>query len=155
MTKYLLLITALVPLPALAQPLEDMGQLQTRIAARIDVDPARVTVDQRIKLNKCPEQPSIEAPAMGAVVVRCASLGWRIRVPVSGGVSGGDAAGAPVIRRGDVVEIAALGPGYAITSSGTALEDGIRGRAIRVRTGQTQPPLTAIVSDVGQVVIRN
>ncbi|MFP5435613.1 MAG: flagellar protein, partial [Alphaproteobacteria bacterium] len=39
-------------------------------------------VDRRLKLAACPTMPKVEGPVFGAAMVKCESLGWRIRVPL-------------------------------------------------------------------------
>jgi flagellar basal body P-ring formation protein FlgA len=91
---------------------------------------------------------------MGAVAVRCPAFGWRIRVPIVQFADAGSKA-APLVRRGDVVEVVAIGAGYSVSSSGTAMEEGGKGAAVRIKTGNASAPLTATVLDVGRVVINN
>jgi flagella basal body P-ring formation protein FlgA len=84
---------------------------------------------------------------MGAVALRCPSVGWRIRVPLQRlqGATGGTmiASGAgnaapvkadPVVRRGDPVDLIAETGGFSVSVSATAQEDGLPGARIRVKT---------------------
>src|SRR3546814_7249710 len=41
-------------------------------------------IDRRIKLARCPKQASITAIDARTLAVRCAPLGWRLRVPMTG-----------------------------------------------------------------------
>jgi flagellar basal body P-ring formation protein FlgA len=140
--------------PAFAQAFEDVEALRTAVSSETGVNSAAVTIDPRLRLKKCPEPPLMEAPAMGAVAVRCPALGWRIRVPIVQFADAGSKA-APLVRRGDVVEVVAIGAGYSVSSSGTAMEEGGKGAAVRIKTGNASAPLTATVLDVGRVVINN
>lgn len=140
--------------PAYSQAFEDVEALRNVVSTQTGVDAASVTIDQRLKLKKCPATPLIEAPVMGAVAVRCPSLGWRIRVPIAT-LDTSRAVSAPLVRRGDTVEVVAVGPGYSVSSSGTAMEEGAKGAAVRVKTGNASVPVTATVLDVGRVVINN
>src|SRR3989344_2490573 len=68
-------------------------------------------IDRRIKLARCPEQASVTMVDAHTLAVRCAPLGWRLRVPLSAPEGGSaDAVSAttsfsrpatcpPVIRR--------------------------------------------------------
>src|SRR3546814_7452137 len=70
-------------------------------------------IDRRIKLARCPKQASITAIDARTLAVRCAPLGWRLRVPMTGPAGAVPAAtgyarpaeSAPVIRRGDNVRV--------------------------------------------------
>ena len=92
-----------------------------------------VPLDRRLKLAACPSDVLIDPPVLGAATLRCAEIGWRIRVPlVRGGKplpAGGNglpatAAGrtqpraAPVIRRGDPVDLVAGDSGFAVSTPG-------------------------------------
>jgi flagellar basal body P-ring formation protein FlgA len=140
--------------PAYSQAFEDVEALRSVVSTQTGVHAAAITIDERLKLKKCPETPLIEAPVMGAVAVRCPSLGWRIRVPIAA-LESSRAASLPLVRRGDIVEVVAVGQGYSVSSSGTAMEEGAKGTAVRVKTGNASAPVTATVLDVGRVVINN
>lgn len=154
MLKIAPLALLVLPAPALAQTFEDIAGLKALVAANTGETESSVVIDPRLRLKKCPEQPLIDPPTLGALAVRCPSLGWRIRVPVAQPLAA-KAATAPLVRRGDLVEIVAVGAGYSVSSSGTALEDGAKGAAIRIKTGNTSLPVTAVVDEIGRVVINN
>ncbi len=154
-----ILIAALI---AAATPggFEDIAKLEARTIAALDAGigipggPV-AAIDRRLRLARCPAPVTIDPPALGAVALRCAQLGWRIRVPqvgVSGGASG-QARAAPVVRRGDPVEVRAEGRAFSVVGSAIADEDGAQGARIRVRTDRTRPPVVAEVVDVGVVRI--
>ncbi|WP_114954173.1 flagella basal body P-ring formation protein FlgA [Sphingosinicella terrae] len=146
--RHLILAAGLVAGPALAQAFEDLDQLETQVTASLGAaigepgGPAR-PIDRRLRLRPCPEPATVEAPAMGAVAVRCESVGWRIRVPLTAGsrtavaASGAAAAASapaePVVRRGDQVQLVAMSRSFTVSTTGIAEEDGAPGERIRVR----------------------
>ena len=52
-------------------------------------------VDRRIKLARCPEQASVTALDAQTLAVRCASLGWRLRVPMTAPAGASPVAATP------------------------------------------------------------
>ncbi len=171
MTRWALafaLLTAGVASPALAATdaagFEDLDKLEARVVTALDADigtpggPA-THIDRRVKLQPCPAAVTIEPPALGAVAVSCAALGWRIRVPlmrlstqaaystVPTTYQPPVPLGPPVIKRGDPVEVAAQQTGFSVTATGTAMEDGRTGGRIRIRTSD-RPDAAVIVGEV-------
>ncbi|CAG9296118.1 flagellar basal body P-ring formation chaperone FlgA [Celerinatantimonas diazotrophica] len=59
-----------------------------------------------------------------------------------------------IVCRGDSVKIVAQGRGLYISTSGTALADGLVGDTIRVRNNQSQRTINAIINSVGKVTVR-
>lgn len=157
MTHALLMIPLLF---AAATPgYEDLAALDAQISARAASNPdaprqTAALLDRRLRLAKCPERVEIDAPAMDAIAVRCATLGWRVRVPLVR-IAAAPAARAmpPLVRRGELVEIVYRGQGFAASASATALEDGIEGAPVRVRTASGNAAVTAIVAAPGLVEI--
>jgi flagellar basal body P-ring formation protein FlgA len=156
------LLTAAIAAPAAAQGFEDLEALETRIVAALGADvgapggPLR-PLDGRLKLAACPAPATIEPGPLGAAVVRCEPLGWRIRVPVSRTtVQGGALAAAePVVRKGDQVEFIARTGSFTVSTVAIAEQDGGRNERIRVRTlgadGRKNAPVLAEVIAAGQV----
>ncbi len=142
-----------------AIPMEDLAALDARVADVTGVPMgqpggAAGKLDVRMRLARCPERAVIDAPQMDAVAIRCPSVGWRIRVPlVAASRRLPDAAAAPLVRRGDVVELIYEGEGFAATAPGTAMDDGAAGATIRVKTLTAAAPVTAMVSSTGEVRI--
>ncbi|HEY0271482.1 MAG TPA: flagella basal body P-ring formation protein FlgA [Sphingomonas sp.] len=147
---------------------EDLDKLETRIVAALDAGIGTpggplTRIDRRVKLQPCPTAATIEPPALGAVAVGCAALGWRIRVPlmhlptqaaynaIPTAYQPPAPLGPPVIRRGDPVEVAASQDGFSVTASGIAQEDGRTGGRIRVKTSPTAPLIIGEVVDIGRV----
>jgi flagella basal body P-ring formation protein FlgA len=154
-----LIAAACCAAPATAQSFEDLDLLEGRIvdtlAAAIGEPggPAR-PLDRRLRLAPCPEAAVIDAPALGAVAVRCQALGWRIRVPLAAGSVAQGAApvrNEPIIRRGDQVEIVALSSSFTVSTVGVAEQDGAPGDRIRVRTERRNAPFVGQVLADGRV----
>jgi flagella basal body P-ring formation protein FlgA len=161
----LIALLLLAPAPALAAGgLENLDALERRLVISLGADIGqpggpRAPVDRRMKLAACPTEVAIDAPALGAVALRCAPLGWRIRVPLlAGGPAAPVAAMAvvapaakpePVIQRGDRVELAADMGSYRVTSEVIAEESGAPGERIRVRADRKSPVIMAEVVGAG------
>lgn len=160
----LILLALLAPAPALAAGgIENLDALERRLVISLGADIGqpggpRVAVDRRMKLAACPTEVVIDPPAMGAVALRCAPLGWRIRVPLLRGGPAAPVAMAvvappvkrePVIRRGDPVELAAGTATFRVTSEVIAEQDGAPGDRIRVRADRKSAPMLVEVVDAG------
>ena len=128
--KHLILPIVLLASPLHAQQFEDVAALDVQVAA---VAEAAQPIDRRLKLARCPENVAIDPPALGAVALRCKSLGWRIRVPLVR-VTKAESPSDIIIRRGDAVEVISSGNGFEVSTSGTAMEDGSLGKGIRVKS---------------------
>lgn len=115
-------------------------------------------IDRRIKLARCPEQASITAIDAQTLAVRCPSLGWRLRVPMTGpaGVTPTQAsysrtpAAAPVIRRGDNVRVTIDTESFSISYAAIASEDGRIGETIALRGADAKSTLSATVTGAGR-----
>ncbi|MBJ7502257.1 MAG: flagella basal body P-ring formation protein FlgA [Sphingopyxis sp.] len=116
-------------------------------------------IDRRIKLARCPEQASVTALDAQTLAVRCASLGWRLRVPMTGPTA--DAApaavnfarpapSAPVIRRGDNVRVTIETDSYSISYAAVATQDGRVGETIALRGSDAKSTLSATVTGPGR-----
>jgi flagellar basal body P-ring formation protein FlgA len=114
------------------------------------------SIDQRLRLQKCPSSVLVDQPLYDAIAIRCPSLGWRIRVPLvakTRPVSATESPSISLVHRGDVVELVYDGPGFAATTSAVALDEASEGKAIRVRTAVSATPISATVSRAGEVRI--
>lgn len=149
MQKYLLPF-ALLAAPLSAQQFEDVAALDAQVAA---VTAAAQPVDRRLRLARCPEGVTVDPPALGAVALRCKSLGWRIRVPLAQAAQT-ETAPEIVIRRGDVVELISSGDGFEVSTQGTAIEDGHAGKGIRVKSPTTAGIIAGTVTAAGVVQIK-
>ena len=165
--RALALLALLAPVPAWADgAVQDLDALERRLVISLGADIGqpggpRVQVDRRMKLAACPDNVEIVPPALGAAIVRGSALVWRIRVPlISGGgqrqpvamaaiVSAPAPKAAPVIRRGDPIELAAGAAGFRVTSEVVADQDGAPGDRIRVRAGPKSAPMIVEVIDAG------
>lgn len=117
-------------------------------------------VDRRIKLARCPEQASVTAIDAQTLAVRCASLGWRVRVPMSGPASATPAgfatpSSAPVIRRGDTVRVTLESETFSVSYSAIANQDGRVGDSIALRGNDPKTILSAIVTGPGRARLQD
>lgn len=123
-------------------------------------------VDRRIKLARCPEQASVTAIDANALAVRCASLGWRLRVPLSAAPPGSTQAApaaanyarttsVPVIRRGDNVRVTIDTASFSISYAAVATQDGRVGETIGLRGSDAKSMLSATVTGPGRARLDN
>jgi flagella basal body P-ring formation protein FlgA len=154
------LALALAALPAF----QDLNSLDRVVAIALGADigqpgGAVAPIDRRLKLAACPVAPTVEPGIAGSVSVRCAPLGWRVRVVTGGGSVASASPGlsrlhaAPVIRRGDPVQMTVETDEFAISVEAIADQDGAPGDRIRVRTDDKGGPRMAQVVDAGRVTI--
>lgn len=177
--KGLALILLMAGTPAMAATdaagFEDLGKLEGRVVGALDADIGTpggpVThIDRRLKLQPCPQAVTIDPPALGAVALRCESLGWRIRVPlmkspnqmaVANRTAVGNASPAvyqpalpmtpPLIKRGDPIELIAGNGGFTVSTAAIAQEDGRLGGRIRVKPDNKGQIVIGMVEDSGRV----
>jgi flagellar basal body P-ring formation protein FlgA len=136
----------LLPLLLSATPvLEDIAALDQRIAETASFE-AR-PLDRRLRLTRCPEAAAIEAAA-GSITVRCASLGWTLRVNAAVPIKG--AAATPAIRRGETVQVMIVGESYAIAHEAVATEDAAAGAPVRVKFPSSAKTMVAIAIGPGK-----
>ncbi|WP_294389967.1 flagella basal body P-ring formation protein FlgA [uncultured Sphingomonas sp.] len=168
MMTRLLPLLALLAAPATAAPFQNIDALEARVINALGAGvgepggPA-APIDRRLKLATCPTSVQIDPPAMGAVALRCAATGWRIRVPLmrlQGAPAGmmttamtnaAPIRAEPVVRRGDPVDLIADTPGFTVSVSAMAQEDGAPGARIRIKTDSQKGPIFAEVVDAGLV----
>lgn len=157
--------------PALAQQkFENLDRLDGLVAMTVGAgigEPGgpMAPVDRRLRLAACPSLPSVEGPVFGAAIVKCDTLGWRVRVPLGGG---GAAAATPaarygaavrpvqremVVKRGDPVQLIAGNSSFSVSRVMVADEDGAVGDTIRVREDRKSAPVLAQVVEMGTVRI--
>jgi flagellar basal body P-ring formation protein FlgA len=140
--------------PAQAQEFEDLEVLEARVAAQ--VANSALPIDRRLKLVRCPDPAQIDAPALGAVAIRCPAKGWRIRValvaPVATAFASSAVAVAFVIRRGDIIDLTVVGDGFELSAAGTALDDAALGNPVRVKIS-TAASVRAIATGDGIAII--
>jgi flagellar basal body P-ring formation protein FlgA len=143
MNKFILPL-ALLAAPLQAQQFEDVAALDAQVAAVIQGARA---IDARLKLARCPEPVTIDPPALGAVALRCKSLGWRIRVPLAQART--EAVAETIIHRGDGVELISGGEGFEVSTNATAMEDGGIGKSIRVKSLTSGSTVVAKITAAG------
>jgi flagella basal body P-ring formation protein FlgA len=147
--------------PVFAQGFENLDMLDSRIAAALGANAGEpggpmAPLDRRLRLAACPQPATIEEPGMGAVTVRCAAQGWRIRVPLMAASATARVAQTrpePVIRRGDQVEVVAMTSSFTVSTVGTAEQDGAPGDRIRVRTDRRSAPFIGQITADGRVAL--
>lgn len=160
--RHLALTTLLAGTAAQAQRFEDVAALEVQVQAALGAGigepggPA-MPIDRRLKLAPCPEPATVDAPALGAVAVRCASLGWRIRVPLTRATGPATTYATairsePVIRKGDQVELTASSGSFSVSTVAIAEQDGAPGERIRVRSDK-KAVVIGIVTQDGRVAM--
>lgn len=156
--RHLALIALCLSAPALAQAVQDIAALENRLVTALDAKVGEpggplAPIDRRLKLAPCPAPVAIDPPALGAVALRCPQLGWRIRVPLLRATATAmvDVKAAPLVRRGDPVEIIAQSESFSVSAQAIAQEDGAAGQRIRVKTDPKAPIIFAEVVDMGVV----
>jgi flagella basal body P-ring formation protein FlgA len=145
-----------------AEGFEDLAALDRKVVATLGADfgdpggPAR-PIDKRLKLAACPQAATVEPPAMGAVIVRCEPLGWRIRVALTRPAGGTAQASAekpePIIRKGDQVQLTALTGSFSVSTPAIAEQDGAPGDRIRVRSETRKGVIIGLVMPDGRVTL--
>jgi flagellar basal body P-ring formation protein FlgA len=152
---------AILPcVPAWAQQFQDHTAIDAAIVAATGVATggnggAVGPVDRRLKLVNCPVALQADPPAMGAIAIRCLPLGWRIRVPLLASQSPPRVAEMAeiLVKRGENVELRASGPGFEVSSTVIAMEDGALGKGIRVKSLTSIVPIVATVAGPALVQI--
>lgn len=156
--------------PAMAQQkFENLDRLDGLVAMTVGANIGEpggpiAPVDRRLRLASCPATPSVEGPTFGAAIVKCDAVGWRIRVPLSGGgvaaapVARYGAVARPaqrdmVVKRGDPVQLLAGNASFSVSRVMIADEDGAVGDTIRVREDKKAAPVLAQVVEMGTVRI--
>src|SRR3546814_1243531 len=95
---------------------------------------------------------------MGAAVIRCAPVGWRIRVPLRAGeMAAASDKAAILIKKGDPVQLIAGNASFTVSTTMIADEDGAQGDMIRVRAGKEMAGMAKSLERDPQVelVLRN
>lgn len=152
-------LTACIPAAAAQSATEDWQTIDVLTAMVANAMGRTATpIDRRIKVARCPEQASVTAVDTQTLAVRCPSLGWRVRVPMTapagasaaGGFVTQPAAAAPVIRRGDNVRVTIDTESFSINYAATATQDGRVGDLIALRGTDPKNSLSAIVTGPGR-----
>ena len=93
---------------------------------------------------------------MGAAIVRCEPLGWRIRVALTRGAGGyaqAEEKAEPIIRKGDQVQLTALAGSFSVSTIAIAEQDGAPGDRIRVRSETKKGAVIGMVMADGRVAL--
>lgn len=149
-----LLLSAL-PAPVMAQAVEDLDRLDNRIQIMTGAAPGQpggaiAPIDRRLKLEACPQPASIEWSGSDALAVRCAAIGWRLRVGIA--AMGGSQGKAELsVHRGDTVEVTVEGDAFDVTTTAIALDDGAKGASVRLKMGASGTQSSATVTGPGAV----
>ncbi|HEX4739509.1 MAG TPA: flagella basal body P-ring formation protein FlgA [Allosphingosinicella sp.] len=169
MTAFRRFVPVLLALPvaAHAQSFQDLNALETQVIAALGAGigepggPSR-PIDRRLKLSPCPSPVVVEPPALGAVAVGCKQIGWRIRVPLTPAPAAAAAMqqaaavtvkAAPIIKRGDQIELVADAGSFSVTTVAVAEQDGAPGDHIRVRPAAKPGTVVGVVSEDGRVLL--
>jgi len=118
---------------------------------------ARMASDPRLQLAPCaaPLAVSWHTAARSAVAVECPGpTPWRVFVAIN--ASEGAAAArpvAPAVKRGDTLTIVVRGRGFSVQQPGEAMEAGMVGDWIEVRTSRKAQALRARIERPGLAVV--
>lgn len=146
--RHLVLLTILAPSGGLAGNFQNLDAINAR-AVETSGGPVS-PVDRRLKLAACPEALQADPLSLGAVTVRCASLGWRVRV-LTAMAQASDHSTPIIIKRGDPVSVHFVAPGFSVTTSGIADSEARIGERVRVRVEQKAMPVMGEAIDAGSV----
>lgn len=153
--------------PAQAQQFEDLVALDAQVSAVLQGSSTTAQpIDRRLKLARCPEPIAIDSGAADSVALRCNAIGWRIRVPLANVARSGAKtvnavqvkpleSGDILVRRGETVEIIVKGEGFEVVSSGVAVDDGAKGKRIRVKSSTGGPSLGGTVVAEGVIAMED
>jgi flagellar basal body P-ring formation protein FlgA len=147
-----------MPLTCLAQQVQDIEGIERQLIAKTgvpigDSGGLSAPIDRRLRLSPCPTELTYDRSMANAIIVRCTSLGWRMRVALVG-AGQGDVAHQPVVHRGDPVEIIAVIGNITVSSRAIAEQDGVVGGRIRVRSNTSTISKLMIVEVVGEGIVR-
>ncbi len=119
---------------------------------------ARMASDPRLQLAPCggPLAVSWHTPAKSAVAVECPGpTAWRVFVAITPAQGPATAArpAAPAVKRGDAITILVRGRGFSVQQPGEAMEAGMVGDWIEVRTSRKAQGLRARIERPGLAVV--
>ena len=153
-----LVTTLLLATPALASDFEDFDRLDARVADLAAATGEKAeAIDRRIKLARCPDAPALERGSAGMIAIRCAALGWRLRVPTNAMLPDAEQRGkvqiaeTPVVRKGEAVNVMVVGEDFSVSYVATAMDDGAIGSSVRVKFSTQGAFLTTKVTAPGKV----
>lgn len=139
--------------PALAQGVEDLDRLDSRVQIMTGAAPGQpggaiAPIDRRLRLVACPQPASIEWSGSDSLAIRCPAIGWRLRVGIAP-LSGRRAGAEMNVHRGDTVEVSVEGNDFDVTTTAIALDDGARGQSVRVKLAGSGTQSSATVTGPG------
>jgi flagellar basal body P-ring formation protein FlgA len=142
----------LAAVAATSPMLENLDQLDQRVAAFVGSEKSAMALDRRLRLPACNSAAAIEWSDAQSLAVRCAVPAWRVRVPLASPEPGLRTESLrPLVKRGDVVEARYEADDFDIMTFMVAMEDGRKGDAIRVKNPDTGRPCVAVVTEAGTV----
>lgn len=118
-----------------AQPLERGVQVKAGMLSRAERDVAQLPYGYFTN----------QRPVLGQVLQRNLSPG-KVLTP-------GMLSPPLLVRRGQVVTLAAGADGFSVTTQGVALQDGARGALVRVRNSRSKRVVQGVVTGSGQVQV--
>lgn len=142
--------------PVLAQSVEDLDQLDSRVQHLTGAAPGQpggaiAPIDRRLRLVACPQPASIEWSGSDSLTIRCPAIGWRLRVGIASSSSGPQARAELLVHRGDTVEISVEGQDFDVTTTALSLDDGAKGQSVRLKLGVSGTQSSATVTGPGSV----
>lgn len=149
--RRVLMGSVLIATQARAEGWQNLDTIDAAVTAAVGSNGVARPVDRRIKLKTCPETIGVGAPVAGSVAVTCASVGWRLRVPVSSLAVA--VMGPMLMRKGDPVSVVTGADGFSASVAGIAEGEGRLGDRVRVRTGPGASVITGLIADPGTVRI--
>ncbi len=119
---------------------------------------ARMASDPRLQLAPCGAALAVSwhSPARTAVAVECPGpTAWRVFVAINpaAGTPAAPRAQAPAVKRGDAITIMVRGRGFSVQQPGEAMEAGMVGDWIEVRTSRKAQGLRARIERPGLAVV--
>lgn len=151
-------VLAGTPALAVTNGMADLSSIDNAIAAftgqQIGVPGgAQFPVDRRLRLAMCraPLALAWRSDRRDSVVVQCPDAGgWRLFVAVAAAGARQDMSDTAVMR-GESVTIAVTGDGFTVSQPGEAVDSGVVGAWIRVRTTAKADPVRARIVRPGLV----
>jgi len=153
-----LLCLTIVPETGSAKELQSLDALDSELANflnknRNQIGGAKVAIDRRLKLQRCPAPIEFGKIQNRIATIRCPLLGWRITVPLNVNNSRivGPSSTANVVKRGEPVTLLVRKLGFSISRQMLADRSGKIGDVIPVRASRRSQPILAEIIGQGQV----
>ncbi len=146
--------------PAAAKEFQSHVELDAVVKQALDqnigaVGGARTPVDRRLKLEKCPESPTVDVRTRSVATIICPPLGWRLSVPLVtfDRVQKRENAAQHIIARGQPVLLVVRRNGFVISRQMIADRKGRLGEVIPVRRTRRSAPILAEITGAGRVSV--